>query len=314
MGVRSVNNTLQSFLDTFIRSGTDAVGQSNYSQEYVLFGGTTGTITIPATTSSIKIAGSGGGAPGVAAGPAGFGGEAGGGGAASNIVGNTYTMASLPGVTSLYYSVGASGADTFVKQNTSGGADIIRLVAGSGTTGGPVTGGGSNAVAGGSGGAQSVRYGSGSNGGAAPAPGGCGGGGGGGGITNNGQPGTSGGAGGSFTGGSAIQRLGSGPAPNSWSFNTNPVNTTSLPLSATTQGQNLSYAYGGVSYIDAAAQGAGRGGGAGVGIQYNDPTSPENGNYFGGGGGGDGSNGGAGAYPSTNARQGGKGILVIQLT
>ena len=286
-------------------------GKSVGPKEYVLFGGTSGTIIVPSTATTVKIAGCGGGDNGsTSPGPI-FGGCAGSGGAASNIVGNTYP---LSGVTSLYYQVGDSAQDTFVKQNSSGGADIIRLVAGSGLTGGPATGGGPNAVAGGNGGPAPGRYGSGVSGGASPSPGGCGGGGSGGGFTNNGMPGTPGGSGGAFTGNpNAITKLGVGPAPNSWSFSNVPVTSPSVLASGTTQGTSFSYAFGGISYIDGPGGGGGRGGSAGVGIQYVDPSSPENGNYFGGGGGGNGYPGGAGAYPSTNARQGGKGILVIQL-
>jgi len=308
MALRSLGNRLASFKDYNSRSETGGSRPAVY--EYVFFGGTTGTITVPNIVTTLKVAGCGGGANGVAAGPAGLGGEAGGGGAASNIVGNTYSLA---GITSIYYSVGNAGQDTFVKQNDSSGADIIRLSAGSGTSGGPAAGGGPNAVAGGAGGAQVARFGSGSPGSSSPSPGGCGGGGGGGGASDNGQPGRSGGAGGPFSANpNAIQTFASGPAPSFWSFRTTPVPTSSTDLSAETQGQNFAYAHGGVSYVNAPGSGGGRGGGAGVGIQYNDPSSPENGNYFGGGGGSDGCPAGAGAYPSVNARHGGKGILVLQ--
>jgi len=306
MALRSLGNGLASFNDYLSRGKPPP----RIGYEYVFFGGTSGTITVPPAVTTLKVAGCAGGANGVAAGPAGLGGEAGGGGGASNIVGDTYSLA---GITTIYYSVGNAGQDTFVKQNDSSGADIIRLVAGSVTSGGPVTGGGPNAVAGGSGGAAVARFGSGSPGSPSPSPGGCGGGGGGGGLTDNGQPGTSGGSGGPFSANpNAIKTLGVGPGPGTWFFRTTPVSTSATPLSATTQGENFAYAYGGVSYVDAAGAGAGRGGGAGVGIQYNDPSSPENGNYFGGGGGSDGGSAGAGAYPSVNARQGGKGILVLQ--
>jgi hypothetical protein len=272
-------------------------------KEYVFFGGTSGTILVASSITSIKIAGSGGGANGNIGGY-------GGGGAASNIVGNSFPVS---GVTALYYSVGNSGEDTFIKANSSGGIDIIRLVGGSGQTGAPATGGGPNAIAGGSGGASVGRYIDGNPGLASPSPGGCGGGGGGGSITDNGQPGTSGGAGGAFTANpNALIKLGSGPAPNTWSFGTTPVSTVITPRGSGSQGQSFSYAFGGRSFADTPVAGAGRGGGAGVGLLYSDPSSPENGKYFGGGGGGDGAPYGE-EFPSVNARQGGKGILVIQL-
>ena len=287
-------------------------GGGSRPEEYVLFGGTSGTILVPSSIASIKIAGSGGGANGntpTAAGPEFISGY-GGGGAASNIVGNSFPVS---GVTALYYSVGNSGEDTFIKANSSGGIDIIRLVGSSGQTGAPATGGGPNAVAGGNGGAEVVRYNSGNTGLASPSPGGCGGGGSGGSITANEVPGTAGGAGVAFTANpNALVRLGSGPAPNTWSFGTSPVSTVSQPGGSGSQGESFSYAFGGRSFSNLPQAGSGRGGGAGVGLLYSDPSSPENGQYFGGGGGGDGTAYG-GAYPSVNARQGGKGILVIQL-
>jgi hypothetical protein len=286
-------------------------GGRSSPEEYVLFGGTSGTILVPSSITSIKIAGSGGGANGnTAPGSPDWNSGYGGGGGASNIVGNSFPVS---GVTALYYSVGNSGEDTFIKANSSGGTDIIRLVGSSGQTGAPATGGGPNAVAGGNGGAEVARYSNGSSGLASPSPGGCGGGGGGGSITNNGEPGTAGGAGGAFTANpNALIKLGSGPAPNTWSFGTTPVSTVITPLGSGSQGQSFSYAFGGRSFANSGSAGSGRGGGAGVGLLYSDPSSPENGQYFGGGGGGDGTAYG-GAFPSVNARQGGKGILVIQL-
>ena len=286
-------------------------GGGSRPEEYVLFGGTSGTILVPSSIASIKIAGSGGGANGnTPPSSPNWNSGYGGGGAASNIVGNSFPVS---GVTALYYSVGNSGEDTFIKANSSGGIDIIRLVGSSGQTGAPATGGGPNAVAGGNGGAEVVRYSNGNPGLASPSPGGCGGGGSGGSITGNGEPGLAGGAGGTFTGNpNALTRLGAGPAPNTWSFGTSPVSTVSQPSGSGSQGESFSYAFGGRSFSNLPAAGSGRGGGAGVGLLYSDPSSPENGQYFGGGGGGDGTAYG-GAYPSVNARQGGKGILVIQL-
>ena len=287
--------------------------------EYVLFGGTSGTIVVPSSISSIKIAGCGGGVNGNLQGPGQpeYGGGNGGGGAASNIIGNSFPKS---GVTSLYYFVGSSGQDSYVQSNGPGGTDIIRLRTGSGTSGGPVTGGGPNAIAGGSGGLYGIRdVRNGSPGTSSPSSSGCGGGGGGGTIFTPGDSGLGGpgGAGGAFTGNpNALTSLvnHSGPAPNTWSFNISPVSTSPAPSSATTQGQSFAYAYGGRSASGTPNPGAvgGKGGGAGVGIKYIDPTSIENGNYFGGGGGGDGYLYTA-ELPSTNARQGGKGILVIQL-
>lgn len=294
--------------------------------EYVLFGPSSGTITVPSSITTIKIAGV---ASGGACGP----GKGGGGGGASNIRGNTFPAS---GVTSIYYSIGgdtttagSAGADTFVKSNGAGGADIIRLVGG-GTgggpswpspstsgTGGPATGGGPNAIAGTPGGAGAGRY---AVGGTAPAAtaGGTAGGGGGGGDADNGLAGYAGGPGGSSDTApiypSIISTISVGPAPSTWSFkNGSTTGGAGAPgspgVSGTVAGNggDVSYSTGGQGGTASPFTGAGGGGGAGAGIVFNDPSNPtQNGKAFGGGGGGVGSGG-------SNSGAGGRGLLVIQL-
>jgi hypothetical protein len=294
--------------------------------EYVLFGPSTGTIDVPSSITTIKIAGV---AAGGACGP----GKGGGGGGASNIRGNTFPAS---GVTSIYYSIGGdattaggAGADTFVKSNGAGGADIIRLVGG-GTgagpswpnpsvagAGGPVTGGGPNAIAGTPGGVGAGRY---ATGGAAPAAtaGGTAGGGGGGGDADNGLAGYAGGAGGSSDTApiypSVISTISIGPAPSTWSFKNGSTTGGSggpgspgVSGSIAPDGGSVSYSTGGQGGTANPFTGAGGGGGAGAGIVFNDPANPtQNGKAFGGGGGGVGSGG-------SNSGAGGRGLLVIQL-
>ena len=292
--------------------------------EFVLFGGsggtaTTGTIAVPGAITQIVVAGTGaGGAGGSTITRAG-------GGAASNVRGNTFPAS---GITSLYYSVagdapsGTNGGDTFLKINGAGGSDLIRLVGGqSGNNpgaGGPAVGGGPNAVAGGNGAPSTPRYSTGSPGGTAPQPFGCGGGGGGGGDHNNGVPGYSGGSGGPSNttpiSGSLLTRKGVGPAPNTWSFftGTNPGGGGGGPGPGSVgavapNGGSVAYSGGGIGGTTNGFTGSGGGGGAGAGIRFDDPSDPTNNTRsFGGGGGATGVLGNTGGA-------GGRGILVVQL-
>jgi hypothetical protein len=312
--------------------------------EYIFFAGDSGTLSVPAETTRIQVAG-------IAAGGGGFSQNApggrhisAGGGASANVRGDFFP---LGGAAVIYYSVAsdtnieANGAATFIKQTNSGGPDIFRLNGGS--TGAdsaspPVSGGaggsvstpvaGPNAVAGGNGGA-----------GANPAAGspregqvvgnfGCAGGGGGGSHDNNNLPGFAGANGGASTipsdlevSGGALQSNGVGPAPTTWKFKRGVTPGGSggaggaVPTYATAGG-SVARAYGGGGGQGAGGPqgGGGGGGGGGAGIGWDDPSSPYHNDYFGGGGGGSGySNPLSYAFPDAPKRgDGAGGILVIR--
>ena len=87
--------------------------------EYVFFGATSGTLSVPGETTQLEIAGVAGGGGGKTQDYPGGGWNSAGGGAGSNIRGNVFP---LGGVSTIYYSVSGDATaknadgDTFVKQ------------------------------------------------------------------------------------------------------------------------------------------------------------------------------------------------------
>ena len=314
--------------------------------EYIFFAGDSGTLSVPAETTRIQVAGVAAGGGGGSQNAPGGRSISGGGAAASNVRGDFFP---LGGASTIYYSVAADtniegdGSSTFIKQTNSGGTDIFRLNGGfrgtdstgdvSGGSGGSVSVpvAGSNAVSGGAGGAGArvapPNVGS-------PREGqvvgnfGCAGGGGGGSHDNNNLPGFDGSNGGASTipsdlevSGGALESNGVGPAPTTWKFKRGVTSGGSggaggaVPNFATAGG-SVARAYGGGGGQGASSPqgGGGGGGGGGAGIGWDDPSSPYNNNYFGGGGGGSGySSPLSYAFPDAPKRgDGAGGILVIR--
>ena len=150
MGVRSVNNTLQSFLDTFVRSGTDASGEFIPPQGLTATGGvisdytsgpaiyrahiftSSGTFSVSApgifgdTVEYLVVAGGGAGGGQRAGGgggghnlPAGGAGGLGGGGQGQS------TNTATPGSSGTYSTGGGGGAAGVGYNGGSGGSGIV---------------------------------------------------------------------------------------------------------------------------------------------------------------------------------------------
>ena len=311
--------------------------------EYVFFAGDSGTLSVPAETTRIQVAGVAAGGGGGSQNDSGGRNISAGGAGAANVRGDFFP---LGGASTIYYSVASDtniegdGAATFIKQTNSGGSDIFRLNGGSkgtdstivipGGAGGSVSApiAGPNAVAGGNGGVGSSPPAGSPRQGQVVGNFGCGGGGGGGSHDNNNLPGFSGANGGTSTipvdpesSGGALESNGVGPAPTTWKFKRGVTSGGAggpggnIPDFATAGG-SVARAYGGGGGQGAPAPqgGGGGGGGAGAGIGWDDPSSPNHNNYFGGGGGGSGySHPLAYAFPDSPRRgDGGGGILVIR--
>lgn len=248
----------------------------------------TGTISIPASTTGIKVYGvAGGGNGNSTAGPSLYGGNGGSGGSAQL---NGYPI-SVTGGEILSYSVGSyAQATTLTRQ----GNVIFTLTAGSSDSlAVPVGSYGSHG--GGAGGAGGARYSVGN-----PAPSGTiiGGGGGGGGYGDT-SPLTAGGLGGNG---------GAGPAIN---LNTSIGGSAVTFISAiggsggtaAVAGANVLTSYGGAETTIGKGPWSGGGGGAGGGIKVSSFPNPNI--AYGGGGGGGGSGGGIGG-------QGGAGFMIVE--
>ena len=320
--------SIRTVIDTLSNISKIKISSPLSFREYVFFGGTesstTGTLSDLSSFTTIKVAGVGAGGNGSPNHPGSCcPGRGAGGGAAANLIGNSFPI-SDNGITSIYYEVGGSdGQDTFIQINGPGGTDLIRFHGGSpnpnqtGGAGGPASGGGPNCVAGGAGAPGAGRYGSGPP--ASPVTNAAAGGGGAGGAVNDGQPGTVGGTGGSsdFTPiasqiittifssrtwsiGPAGPHAGGGGGYGSTANTTNGIDA-----------GDVSWAEGGGGGGVFAPGGSGNpgAGGAGAGIRWTDPSDPtNNGKFFGGGG------GAKGNFNNPEDGRGGKGFLIIQLT
>jgi hypothetical protein len=233
---------------------------------------------------SIKIAGCGGGS---------------GGGAAANVVGDSFPIPGLS-IDKIWWSVAAGqGQDTYVQINGDqidgrGGTDLIRFRGASGATGGPSADGGPNCVAGGNAGTPGqTTSAAGSNGQSViNGCGGCGGSGAGGreDPENENQPGGPGGTGGSCSIPSAtnvIIRQGNGP-------------NYAIPKQSNPGG-------GGSSDVPPSGwTGRGGYGGYGGGIPISNPARPTTSGEYGNGV-------GAITNPGAAGGQDGRGFIIIQL-
>jgi hypothetical protein len=245
----------------------------------------TGTLSVPASTSNIKVYACAGGGSAVPA-PGVTGGNGAGGGEAQL---NGYTVGVIPGEV-LSYSVGSYEGNTFI---TRAGTTIFNLSAGS-PLGAALAVSPYGSHSGGAGGGGGARY---SNGNNAPAGTIIGGGGGGGGYGDT-SPLTGGGAGGNG---------GAGPAINIAKTIAG-VGVTFISAlggnggSANSNGANVNGAFGGLTASTPPGIWNGGGGGAGGGIKVS--AFPSSTIAYGGGGGGAGS-------VSTGGK-GGAGFLIVE--
>jgi len=329
MGVRSLNNTLQSFLDTFLRSGTDA---SIPAGPFAVIGGTILTpgdgnkYHVFTSTGSLTLSGSGSISSAkiliIAGGGGGGGAYYGGGGGAGGVVyGSSIPLTS--GTYPVTVGAGGVGGSPPTTQGATGSNSVFNTsitALGGGGGCGPGPSGGNP---GGSGGGNSY-YQSSAGGSAAPQPvpgsytayGNPGGGGpagsgkGGGGAAQAGQS-----SGGSSGGGGGLgQAFAEFPGPAISSAIPAPIQPRWTPAVGPT-GLFAGGGGGGAYYTYSGGSGGPGGGGAGGGLFPSGPVSGDPGVDFTGGGGG-GTDYAAGAKsPLNNTYDGGKGgdgIVIIK--